>query len=98
MSELLQDCTDEGLVEVRNARTGLRQSYTPLTPRKAVICAYAQERGDWNTWNYEYRYAHVVEIVDIGGGGSVMRCGDWEADNHIIKPVEPMRMVPVHRP
>ncbi len=29
-------------------------------PRIAVICAYAQNKGDFVTWEYEKKYSHLV--------------------------------------
>lgn len=50
-------------------------------PREAVIAAYAQNLrpnpsviGDWNTWQYEERYGHLV--VE---GKFCISCGDWSA-------------------
>lgn len=49
------------------------------TPREAVIAAYAQHLrygtnsvGDWNTWDYEMKYGHLVEE-----GRYCLLCGDW---------------------
>ena len=51
------------------------------TPRQAVIAAYAQNLrhghgtiGDWNTWQYEERYGHLVVQ-----GKHTIACGDWSA-------------------
>lgn len=33
------------------------------SPRQAVIAAYAQSRGDWNTWDYEQKYGHMVKLI-----------------------------------
>jgi hypothetical protein len=42
------------------------------TPREAVIAAYAQSLGDWNTWQYAERYSEcVVE------GNHTVACGDF---------------------
>lgn len=46
--------------EVHNLATDETLSYT-LPPREAVIAAYAQSRGDFNTWDYEKRYGKLVE-------------------------------------
>ena len=55
------------------------RSETPLPvasyscePRSAVIAAYAQSRGDWNTWNYERAYSHLVRE-----GEHSFICGDF---------------------
>ncbi len=41
---------------------GKERSYTyvGLTPRQAVVAAYAQEKGDMNTWDYKKKYDHLV--------------------------------------
>lgn len=36
-----------------------KQIYT-CTPEKAVIAAYAQSKKDWNSWQYEERYSHLL--------------------------------------
>ena len=42
------------------ADDGFKAVYT-LPPREAVIAAYAQYgHGDWNTWDYETQYGHLV--------------------------------------
>lgn len=58
-----------------------KRHYT-CTPREAVIAAYAQTLrkaggntiGDWNTWQYEERYGHLV--IE---GKYCIACGDWSA-------------------
>lgn len=44
--------------------------YVGISPREAVIAAYAQSIGDYNTWEYEHRYGHLAkeyrEIVECG--------------------------------
>jgi len=61
------------MTTVHNLRTGAEQAYS-CTPREAVIAAYAQERGDWNTWNYAATYGDMVTT-----GGYSVACGDWAA-------------------
>ena len=60
---------------VMNLATGQKQVYT-TSPRQAVIAAHAQSRHDWNTWQYEERYGHLVE-----SGQHTVLCGDWSAFN-----------------
>jgi hypothetical protein len=31
------------------------------SPKQAVIAAYAQSMGDWNTWDYEAKYGAKVQ-------------------------------------
>jgi hypothetical protein len=45
-------------VEAFNLATQERRQYT-LTPRQAVIAAYAQSLGDMNTWDYG-KYSPMV--------------------------------------
>lgn len=46
---------------VTDLRTGKIVGSWCLSPRQAVIAAYAQrERKDYNTWEYEERYASLV--------------------------------------
>lgn len=61
-------------VPVHNLATGETVQYVGPSPRECVIAAYAQERRDWNTWDYARRYSHLVEE-----GPSTFLCGDWVA-------------------
>lgn len=54
------------------------QMYT-LPPREAVLAAYAQSLGDWNTWDYATKYGHLIEY----GRVSVV-CGDFSA---LLRPI-----------
>ena len=58
---------------VMNLATGKKQAYS-CNPRQAVIAAYAQSLSDWNTWQYEQRYGHLVQKAR-----HVVTCGDWSA-------------------
>lgn len=60
-------------VEAHNLSTGEVRVYSCL-PRQAVMAAYAQERNDWETWNYEKKYGHLIRW-----GMSHVSCGDWSA-------------------
>lgn len=60
------------IVSVRDLSSDQFQEYVGLTPRQAVIVAYAQSLGDHNTWNYERRYGHLVRE-----GRVTVSCGDW---------------------
>lgn len=54
-----------------NLRTGEKRTYIGLTQSEAVIAAYAQEHGDWNTWDYgQHKY-------QVTWGKSTVACGDW---------------------
>lgn len=64
-----------------NLATGEEVMYSGLTPVEAVIAAYAQEKGDWNTWNYRRLYSHLVRTGRFSVG-----CGDWTALIEEVKP------------
>lgn len=64
------------MTKVINLRTGEERFYT-CSAHEAVVCAYAQERGDWNTWEYEQRYGKLVEESE-----RCVFCGDWAALKH----------------
>jgi hypothetical protein len=59
------------LTRVVNLGTGEEKFYS-LSPRKAVIAAYAQDSKDWNTFDYESKYSKLV--VD---GRFSYRAGAW---------------------
>ena len=60
-------------INVINLRTSSTLIYDGISPFQAVICAYAQGRGDWNTWDYK-KYEPCVEF-----GKHFVFCGDWGA-------------------
>lgn len=60
-------------VRVHNLATNEHVIYVGITPREAVRAAYAQERNDWNTWDYAKYDRLVVE------GQHAVACGDWAA-------------------
>lgn len=57
--------------DVMNLATGEVMSYI-LPPRKAVVCAYAQSKADYSTWQYDERYD-----ADIEEGELTLTLGDW---------------------
>ena len=59
------------LVTVHNLRTDEEKSYVGLRPVEAVVAAYAQERGDWNTWEYNKYHSQVIS------GQITFSIGDW---------------------
>lgn len=61
-------------VNVYHLGTGELRVYAGATPRKAVMAAYAQARGDMNSWDYESRYGH-----ETWEGRQSVHCGDWAA-------------------
>lgn len=61
------------MTEVFNLATSERGTYS-CDPHQAVIAAYAQERGDYSTWDYASRYSSLVRT-----GPRVVVCGDWTA-------------------
>jgi hypothetical protein len=58
------------MTTVTNMETGQELTYT-LPPKKAVINAWYQGQGNWNTWDYDYEIAPVIE------GAKTLTCGDW---------------------
>lgn len=58
---------------VMNLITEEKQVYT-CSPKQAVIAAYAQSKGDWNTWQYDEHYGHLLEQ-----GKQTVLCGDFGA-------------------
>jgi hypothetical protein len=68
-------------VTVINLFTKEKKIYT-CSSREAVIAAYAQEKGDWNTWQYKERYDKLVLQ-----GRYTLLCGDWSTlkDEKIIE-------------
>jgi len=75
------------MIDVFNLATGESRQYFDTgeigAVRMAVISAYAQNHrtrggtiGDWNTWQYEEKYGHMVEYA-----GRCITCGDWTAIN-----------------
>ena len=62
------------MVVVRNLATGKKQEYQGITGRQAVVAAYAQSLKDYNTWDYEKKYDHLVEEL-----GSNVLIGDFTA-------------------
>jgi hypothetical protein len=69
-------------VTVHNLRTGEEQTFVGVPPERAVICAYAAERGDNSWWEYETRYMPHVQRGRVSVG-----LGDWAAS--ISQGVEP---------
>jgi hypothetical protein len=62
-----------GKTVVHNIRTRVEHGFA-LDAREAVIAAYAQEHGDFNTANYEARYGDRVHY-----SGLSWYLGDWAA-------------------
>jgi hypothetical protein len=58
------------ITKVIDLRTGDRQYYS-LPPNRAVVCAYRQSIGDWNTADYDYSIAKVSQ------SGKTVACGDF---------------------
>ena len=57
--------------DVMNLATGEVMSYI-LPPRMAVVCAHAQSKADYSTWQYDERYD-----ADIEEGELTLTLGDW---------------------
>lgn len=58
---------------VMDLKTG-KKIYYSCAPRSAVISAYAQDHGDFNTWDYETKYGCLVEQ-----GNEIVICVDFAA-------------------
>ena len=56
---------------VMNLSTQYKQIFT-CPPVEAVVAAYAQSTGDFNTWDYDTRYNHLLEY-----GKHTILCGDF---------------------
>lgn len=64
-------------MEVRVFNLATRQELSYWTaPALAVVAAYAQEHGDFNTWDY-FKYWDCLEY-----GPRVVLCGDWTTIHH----------------
>ena len=48
-----------------------------IEPREAVIAAYAQSQGDWNTWDYEVNYGHLVKVHPRGEEAKRRKLRTW---------------------
>ena len=62
-------------VIVHNLVTGETAEYT-ISPRLAVMAAYAQTRGDFSTWEYERKYGKRVQSIERGDHVT-WTLGDW---------------------
>lgn len=62
------------ITRVTDLRTGREAARYSLGPREAVMAAYAQDRGDYNTWDYETRYGDLPREGEAG-----WHCGDFSA-------------------
>lgn len=60
--------------DLRHMNREIHYSGEGMTPTLAVICAYAQDLGDWNTWEYGEKYADKAVV-----GKHTVFCGDFSA-------------------
>ena len=61
------------MIKVFNLSTQeYKHFFDGMTPSQAVVAAYAQERKDFNTWQYQKRYGALVTETD-----RCITCGDW---------------------
>jgi hypothetical protein len=58
------------MTTVTNLATGKEQVFS-LPPRQAVVNAWYQSKNNWNTWQYNYEAAPVIE------GDKTVACGDF---------------------
>lgn len=56
-----------------NLATGEERTYVGLSPEQTAMAAYAQQHGDYNTWDYETKYKHLVRSTGL----LKCSCGDW---------------------
>jgi len=60
------------MATVINLKTGEEQIFS-CPANEAVVCAFEQERKNWNTWDYDYSKATISK------SGKTVICGDWTA-------------------
>ena len=65
---------EEQTVTVVDLDSGREIVYAGLLPGQAVIAAYAQRHGDYNTWDYANRYT-----AKRSASGRTIRCGNFTA-------------------
>lgn len=65
--------TELTMSTVFNLASDKQMTYS-LPAREAVIAAFAQSRGDWNTCEYEDKYAHLAKK-----GANTWNIGDFAA-------------------
>jgi len=62
------------MVKVFNLYTGEFVGTWFLSPIGAVVAAYAQSKGDFNTWDYEEKYRSLIKMGTVS-----VTCGDFSA-------------------
>jgi hypothetical protein len=60
------------MTKVFNMKTGELKGYS-CPPSEAVVCAFEQEKKNFNTWQYDYSQA------EFAASGESVSCGDWAA-------------------
>jgi hypothetical protein len=73
-----------GKVKVTNLQTLETQTYVAISPKEAVVSAYAQSKKDFNTWEYNKYYSEVSETKNT------VTCGNFFAytNEGLIKYIE----------
>ncbi len=66
------------MMRVKNLDTGEERWYT-CSPEQAVVAAYEQGRGNWNTWDY----LAFDEHPKARRGRYTVSCGDFTAMDKI---------------
>lgn len=66
------------ITRVLNLATRQEWVYS-LAPEMAVVCAAEQERGNWNTWEYDLSTLRQEHKLPVIYGEHTVRCGDWTA-------------------
>jgi hypothetical protein len=63
------------MTQVLNLETGAMQAFSLLAPQ-AVVAAFEQSRGNWNTWDYDpVTHPHI----EFGPSGRTVFCGPFGA-------------------
>jgi len=60
---------------VVNLATGAELTYVSLHPIEAVLCAFLQDIGDYNTWSYADAMARMFDCLVFGR--HTVCYGDW---------------------
>jgi len=71
------------MVTAYNLHTGEERVYSDLHPENAVMTAYLQEHGNYNTWTYNDRFAEMRSKI-VRGKYSIAY-GDWATPMCLVK-------------
>lgn len=68
------------MLSTYNLKTGELLHFSGINREETVIAAYAQELGDYNTWDYRTKYGHLLKR-----GRYAITCGDWTIPNLVCE-------------